>query len=90
MALLALYAGALLGTYLISRLFWLLGRLWGAEGFLQAILLNGLSGAAITVIAAYGFADGGPPKFAEAALIYIPCQLFVLLTDILRTRPRDY
>lgn len=86
MALVGLLLGALIGTLILSRLVWLLARFWKPDTIGKAVAVNGLSGLLVICLAAYGYADGAGPKFFEAALIYGPCQLLVLLTDILRTK----
>ena len=77
--------GALVGTFLISRLALLVLKRMGYSAGRLAVG-HAASFAAITVIVGYGFADGGEPRFLSAGLAYLLPQLFWLAFDLLRWR----
>lgn len=81
----AFLIGALIGTFLVSRLALLaLKRMGYSAG--RLVVGHAASFAAVTVIAGYGFADGSEPQFLGAGLTYVLPQLFWLAVDLLRWR----
>ena len=77
--------GALLGTFFVSRLALLTLKHMG-YGAGRLVLGHAVSFGAITVIAGYGFEDGGEPQFLGAGITYALPQLFWLAVDLLRWR----
>jgi ABC-type Mn2+/Zn2+ transport system permease subunit len=78
-----LIVGALVAASLISRLVWLIARRW-PDSIGKAALINAVSAMITVIAAAYGSADGGPPKFYLALLIFGGAQLIVLTFDVFR------
>ena len=77
---------AFIPMYLISRLFrWLLGMI-NVRGAVSAVVAAVLTIGAAIVINAYGLADGGPPKYAQAVqntmLVYGPIMGVILIVDL--------
>ena len=81
----AFLIGALIGTFLVSRLALLALKRMGYSAGRLAVS-HVVSFTAITVIAGYGFADGGEPQFLSAGMTYFVPQLFWLAFDLLRWR----
>lgn len=67
--------GAFVPAYLLLRLFlWALRRLRPTE---RAVLATLAAIAVCTVIAGWGKADGGPPRYGEAFVAYVvPCLVW--------------
>lgn len=85
MNLITFLAGALVPTLLFSRLaLWVLKR-WKA-GAAKLIVANAASYAIMSTIAAFGMANGGPPKFGAALVLYAMPQIVWLVLDIVRYR----
>lgn len=85
---LAFLVGALVPTGLLSALFvWVFGR-FRLNIVARALGANVLALLVAIVIGAYGFADGGPPKFEAAFTNYLLPQIVwtVLWLFILRGR----
>ena len=78
--MLVLIAGAFVAAFLISRLIWLVTKRW-SNSIGKAVLVNAVSAVIIVIAAAYSSADGGPPKFYLAFLIFGGAQLIVLTFD---------
>ena len=75
---------ASMAAYLVSRLVGLVARRW-PDTIGKAVWVNAVS--AVIVVAAGAFAsaaDGSPPKFYLAFLIYGGAQLIVLTFDVVR------
>lgn len=73
--------GALLGTFIASRLIYLLLRRWpGSYG--KALAVNFLTAAVIVPLAAIGMADGGPARLGDSFVIYGLCALFLAICDV--------
>lgn len=79
--MIVLIVGALVAAALVSRVVWLVARRW-PNSIKKAVLVNAVS-AMITVIGgAFSSANGGPPKFYLAFLIFGGAQLIVLTFDL--------
>jgi len=76
--------GALVGTFLISRLFWLVTKTWPDSDW-KAVVLNVLC-AAIVIPIDY-LLRGDVPLIGEIVL-YGACQAAVLIFDVFRLRRR--
>lgn len=82
--MLFLIVGALVATYLISRLVGLAAKRW-PDTIGKAVFVNAVSAIIVVVAGAFGSAaDGSPPKFYFALLIYGGAQLIVLTFDVVR------
>lgn len=77
--------GALIATFLLSRLFLWLTRRWG--GAARLILVHIASAGLACVLAAFGNADGGVLDWSAGA-IYLPAQLVWLVVDLFAARGR--
>lgn len=76
--------GALIATFLVSRLtLWLL-RKWDG-GLARIALAHGTALAFCWVAYAFGSADGGPLNWSGGAIYTLP-QIFWLVVDMLRGR----
>jgi hypothetical protein len=71
--------GALLGTFLISRVFWLLTRGW-PNSLNKAAALNVICAA---VVMPLDFIVRGDPSYL---ILYVGCQAVVLFYDVVRIR----
>ena len=76
-----IWIGALVPTFLVSRLLLFLTRKIGVSGPLRIILSHTVSLGLVFLIAGIGFADGGNFAGGEAILAYAPPQLFWLMVD---------
>jgi FtsH-binding integral membrane protein len=74
---------ALVAVFLGSRLIWLVTKRW-PDSIGKAVFINAVTALAAVIIAAFGFAHGGPPRFNMALSIYGRAQLIVLLFDVIR------
>jgi hypothetical protein len=72
--------GALLGTFVISRLFWLVTKRWPDDNQ-KAVFLNGVSGVLI-ILADYLARPNA--DFIFEVLLYGSCQIVVLFYDLWR------
>lgn len=86
MAFVAHFIGSLVPTFLVSRLFLYLFKRWDG-GWLKILVAHVGSISIAAVIAGYGFADGGEPKFLYAFDSYLLPQLFWLGIDLWRNTP---
>ncbi len=77
-----LILGALVATFLLSRMFLWLSRNWSDTGG-RIIAVHGTSIAIIFVAAGFGFADGGSFR-ADAVLYYIVPQAIWLGFDLIK------
>lgn len=74
------FVGALIPTFLLSRIaLWLLKR-WNG-GYARLVAAHVLSLAVATLIGAFGMADGGPLAFGVAFLSYVGPQLLWMALD---------
>jgi hypothetical protein len=71
--------GALLGTFVISRVFWLLMRGW-LNSVSKAVALNVICAAVVLPLDVV--ARGDPSYF----ILYVGCQVVVLFYDVVRIR----
>ncbi len=79
--------GALVGSYLLSRLaLWLLKAMGDKRD--RILGAHGATFAFVTVAGGYGYADGGEPQFLHAAEIYILPIILWLAIDLLALRGR--
>jgi FtsH-binding integral membrane protein len=60
---------ALVAVFLGSRLIWLVTKRW-PDSIGKAVFINVVSALAAVIIAAFGFAHGGPPRFNMALSVY--------------------
>jgi hypothetical protein len=74
--------GAFVGTFLISRLFWLAARAW-PNSIEKAIFLNVICMAFIVPL---DFIVRGDVSLTQEFIIYGGCQLIVLIYDTFRVR----
>ena len=77
-----LFIGALAITFILIRFVtWLLRRIGrhhlGLAHFSVAVVAS--------IVAAYGFADGGEPQFLVGAAIYTPASLVWFVVDLYRS-----
>jgi hypothetical protein len=80
MSSLGFLLGALSGTFVISRLFWLVTKRW-PDDYQKALFLNGVSGVLI-ILADYLVRPNA--DFILEVLVYGSCQIIVLLYDLWR------
>jgi hypothetical protein len=73
--------GALVPTFLISRLFLWPHRKW-REGVLRVFVANIASLAVCFVLAGFGYADGGPFAWQRALAGYLLPQIVWLIFDL--------
>lgn len=76
----AFLIGALFGTFLISRLFWLAAKSWPDTNE-KALFLNGVSGVFI-LIADYSTRSNA--DLVSELAIYGSCQMLILFFDLWR------
>lgn len=81
--MIVLIVGAIVAASLISRLIWLIARRW-PNSIRKAILINVVTAVITVVGAAYSSANGGPPQFYLAFLIFGGAQLIVLTFDVFK------
>lgn len=79
----AMILGALVPTFLVSRLLLWLSKRWSGIG--RLVLVHLVSAAAACVISALGHADGGSLDWSYSAL-YIIAQLIWFVVDLFRER----
>mgnify|MGYP003678495563 CR=1 FL=1 len=72
--------GAVIITFLLSRLILLMMRSWDG-GYWRLVLVHLFTWVTSALIAGIGMADGGPFMGAYAAMIYGPAVLFWLFVD---------
>lgn len=81
--------GGLLMVAIISRF----GRLaFGRNALVtkrQYFRLYGVILGGATIVGGFGLADGGPPRFLEAFMTYLPPTLIVAAFDFYRDRARS-
>ncbi len=76
-----LWVGALVITFLMIRFAnWCLRKV----GVDRLGVAHVLAAVVSTILGAYGFADGGEPKFLFSASRYVPCAIVWLLVDYFR------
>ncbi|WP_421917385.1 hypothetical protein [Mesorhizobium sp.] len=80
----AMLLGALVPTFLLSRLLFWASRRWNG-GVLRLVLLHLISGVLACIASAYGNADAGAPDWSSIAP-YIGAQLIWFVVDIVRGR----
>jgi hypothetical protein len=71
--------GALIGTFVISRIFWLLTRGW-PNSVSKAVALNVICA---TVVLPLDVIARGAPSYL---MLYVACQVVVLFYDVVRIR----
>lgn len=82
---LGLYVGALVVTLLLALA--LRATAFRRVHGRRRIVLSHLTTLLIAVpLAAFGLADGEPPRFGRSALIYVPAVLIWLTLDLVRSR----
>lgn len=81
--LLGMAVGALVPTFLVSRLFLWAAKRWKGTG--AVIIANALSGAVCCIISALGHADGGPLNWSYS-WVYLLAQVVWLAIDLWRAR----
>ena len=81
------FIAALVPTFLISRLLLWLTKAWRG-GYARYAVVNLLSGLIAVVLAAAGFANGGPLRW-DAGLIYLAAQAVWLAVDLFAHRGRS-
>ncbi len=78
----ALFAGALLGIALISRVpIWILGA-WKQRSPIRLLTAHLITYILVSAVSAYGQARGGPPQWHAGLLIYALPALLVFLFDL--------
>ncbi|WP_292020796.1 MULTISPECIES: hypothetical protein [unclassified Brevundimonas] len=80
------FIAALVPTFLISRLLLWLTKAWRA-GYARYVVVNLASGLIAMVLAAAGFANGGPPRW-DAGVVYLAAQAVWLAVDLFAHRGR--
>ena len=79
--------GAVFGTLLISRLtLWLFKKL--GDNQRRIFVAYGVMYVFIVVVGGLGFADGGPPRFGYAIMIYTLPALLWLAVDLFALKGR--
>lgn len=73
--------GGVIICFVISRGFLYLFRDWPIFPR-RAVVASGLTLAVTVIFGGIGMADGGPPAFGQAAMVYFPACLIVLLFDL--------
>lgn len=81
---LGMIAGALVPAFLISRIFLWLLRKWNG-GYTRIVAANAASAAVMSLVSAFGHADGGPLDWSFTA-IYVSAQIFWLAIDVFLAR----
>jgi MFS family permease len=79
-ALFGTILGALLGTFVISRLFWLVTKRWPDDNQ-KALFLNGVCGV---IIISVDYLVRPNADFIFEVLLYGSCQMIVLFYDLWR------
>jgi hypothetical protein len=74
--------GALVGTFLISRLFWAVTKTW-PNSIGKAVFLNVVCAA---IVIPLDYLVRGDVLFIEELALYGACQTIVLIFDVLRVR----
>lgn len=87
MADIAFFVGALVPTFLISRLGLWLTRQWNG-GSTRLLFIHGMTLLAIAFVGGMGMADGGAFAGARALLSYAPAQALWLIVDLVRAANR--
>lgn len=82
---LAFFAGAIVGTYIVTAILWFAARNWPTTVG-KAIFLNIVAMLIIVGWGSIGGADGGPPPVGTMFVIYGAAQIAVFLLDLLRVR----
>ena len=77
------FLGAIVGTFLVSRLIWFVFTKW-RNSLTKVTILSLVSAVVVTTLAAYGAADGGRPKFDEVAPFYLGSQVLITCFDFWR------
>jgi hypothetical protein len=85
-AILLQFIGALVITWLISRVLHRGLRRWVGYNINAALLANGVTLVLAVFGAAFGLANGVPPKFGLAFATYAPAVAAWLAFDILKIR----
>ena len=75
--------GALVPTFLLSRLFLWLSKRWDNMG--RLILVHAISAGIACVLSAFGHADGGALDWSHSAIYFI-AQLLWFGVDLFRRR----
>jgi hypothetical protein len=84
----AFFLGTLILTGLLSAFFvWMPGR-YIDQVIVRALVANVLALVASSVVAGYGWADGGPPKFEVAFTSYLLPQIVWTVVWLLILRAR--
>ena len=72
--------GALVITLLVTRLF---RRVWRSRPEpTRSLLAAGATFLLAAALGAFGFADGGPPRFGYAVALYLPPVVLWLIVDL--------
>lgn len=79
--------GGLLITFLIRR-FWLWALKRIQDEKLRVFIAAALTLALSSVIGGLGYADGGPPRFLYAAMIYVVPTIMWLVVDLFAIKGR--
>ena len=88
-AAVALFAGALLGIALISRIpIWLLGA-WKERSLFGLFAAHLITYVLVAVVSAYVLADGATPQWNVAFLNFAPPSLLVFLLDVAQMHRRE-
>lgn len=86
MAEIAFFVGALVPTFLVSRLLLLATRSWSTGGYSRLALCHGCSLVIASFIGGIGMADGGAFAGLDAAASYAVPQAAWMAFDALRLR----
>jgi sugar phosphate permease len=78
------FAGALIITLLVSRLFRRAFK--GKVEPMRSVLAAAVTLILMVTLASFGMADGGPPRFGYAFTIYGPAVLLWFIVDCVRDR----
>lgn len=89
MADIGFFVGALLATFLVSRLLLLVTRGWSGGGYRRLALCHAGSLLIASFIGGIGMADGGAFAGAEAAATYVLPQAVWFAFDAWRLRRRQ-
>jgi hypothetical protein len=78
------FVGALIITFLLSRLF---RRVWRSRPDPARALFAAAATLFLAVLlGAFGFAEGGPPRFGYTLALYLPPVILWLIIDMVRGR----
>ncbi|TPK96410.1 hypothetical protein FJ934_09710 [Mesorhizobium sp. B2-4-12] len=83
----AVLLGALVPTFLLSRLLLWITKRWNG-GVARLLLVHVICGALAIIAAAYGYSNTGAPDWSRGP-VYIVAQLIWLVVDFVRDRRRQ-